>query len=140
MFWNRPARKLFQRFITNSCNSEMIFNKLAFNRVKMDLSSPEQCFGSSTIHEMPLFERNQRTTFMLSLNQPISLAQIVMAQKDEPNQRNCVFKLKAASRSEKYFQIRVKSINFFQKDATAVYMYDITDQVKALELGSQLYN
>lgn len=69
-----------------------------------------------------------------------------MSQKDEPNQKNYVYKLLAATaegrgeRTEpKFFQIRVKSINFFQKSATAVYFYDISSQVKSLQLGAQLY-
>ena len=39
-----------------------------------------------------------------------------MAQQDEPDQKNCVFKLqKKGDRSlEKFFQIRVKSIQFLQ--------------------------
>ena len=71
----------------------------------------------------------------------MSLEQIVLAQKDEPDQTNCIFKVKkdaavsGGGTSEKFYQIRIKSINFFQKQATAVYMYDITNQIQALELG-----
>ena len=66
-----------------------------------------------------------------------------MTQRDEPNQKNCIFKLKkkqttSTKPTEKYCQIRVKSIDFLQKPATAIYFYDFTSQIAAMELGSKL--
>ena len=59
---------------------------------------------------------------------PISLEQIIMTQKDEPNQKNCIFKLQswAGEGIEKFYQIRVKSIKFHEEDGIAIYYYDIT--------------
>ena len=39
---------------------------------------------------------------------------------------------------EKFYQIRVKSREFLQKSATAIYFYDISQQVKAFKLGDKL--
>ena len=39
---------------------------------------------------------------------------------------------------EKFYQIRVKSREFLQKSATAIYFYDISQQVKAIKLGDKL--
>ena len=39
---------------------------------------------------------------------------------------------------EKFFQIRVKSIEFLQKSAIAIYFYDLTHQVKINQLSSEL--
>ena len=51
-----------------------------------------------------------------------------------------MFKLKKGSNNlEKFYQIRVKSIEFLQENSTAVYLYDITNHIKSLELGSKLY-
>ena len=74
----------------------------------------------------------------------MSLEQIILTQQDEPNQRNCIYKLKPVSPPangesvENYTQIRVKSADFLQQDATAVYFYDFTNQFQALSLGSKL--
>ena len=45
----------------------------------------------------------------------------------------------ASPAPEKYFQIRVKSINFLDKPATAVYFYEMTSQVKTLQLANELW-
>ena len=74
----------------------------------------------------------------------MSLEQIILMQQDEPNQRNCIYNLKqidkqaGADHAESYTQIRVKSTEFLQQDATAVYVYDYTNQFQALSLGSKL--
>ena len=39
---------------------------------------------------------------------------------------------------ERYYQIRVKSIDFLQKSGIAVYFYDLTQHIKNLELSRQL--
>ena len=48
----------------------------------------------------------------------MSLEQIIMAQKDEPQQKNCIYKLQREEKDkgwiEKFYQIRVKSIEFLQ--------------------------
>ena len=66
-----------------------------------------------------------------------SLDEIILAQRDEPRQRNCIYLLRKESETsdelseEKYFQIRVASIDFLQKPATAVYFYDLTKHFKS---------
>ena len=46
----------------------------------------------------------------------MSLEQIIMAQKDEPQQKNCIYKIKVETMDrfliDKFYQIRVKSIEF----------------------------
>lgn len=39
---------------------------------------------------------------------------------------------------EKFFQIRVKSIKFLQKKATAIYFYDVTNHIRSLKLSSKV--
>lgn len=39
--------------------------------------------------------------------------------------------------SEKYFQIRVKSISYMSKPAIAVYFYNLTAQVKSIDIASK---
>ena len=57
------------------------------------------------------------------MESPLSLQEIIIAQEDEPQQRNCIYRLKnsktASSDSEggfideeRFYQIRVKSIDF----------------------------
>ena len=43
-----------------------------------------------------------------------------------------------SSAVEKFYQIRVKSIEFVQKRATAIYFYDCTSQIMAMELNGKL--
>ena len=59
---------------------------------------------------------------------PVSLEQIILTQQDEPHQRNCIYRLKPikqqlanATNKDSYTQIRVKSTEFLQQPATAVY-------------------
>ena len=73
-----------------------------------------------------------------------------MMQADEPGQKNCVYKLseplkknirpssrpssQGKKQSEKYQQIRVKSIEFLGQKAFAVYFYDFTHHLESLKL------
>ena len=65
---------------------------------------------------------------------PTCLQQIIIAQRDEPNQENYVYRLRCQDNKEgedehfieKFFQIRVRSIEFLQKSSTAIYFYDLT--------------
>ena len=73
-------------------------------------------------------------------------------QKDEPNQRGCIYRLKTKVKNskgtkskkkkrdvsnetllEKYFQIRVKTTEFMQKQAVAIYFYNFTSQFDAFD-------
>ena len=74
----------------------------------------------------------------------MNLDQIITAQIDEPDQKMCVFKVemkvpqtKGEPRKpndpltvKKVTQIRVKSINFLEESAIAIYFYDITSQLE----------
>ena len=46
----------------------------------------------------------------------MSLEQIIMTQKDEPQQKNCIYKMKVETMDrfliDKFYQIRVKSIEY----------------------------
>ena len=77
-------------------------------------------------------------------NPMISLEMIIMMQKDEPNQKSCIYKMQTkrlvpdaqgkGQREEiveKYFQIRVKSVEFMQKRAIALYFYNFTWQLQS---------
>ena len=44
----------------------------------------------------------------------------------------------AVKRSSKFMQIRVKSIDFLEEKATAIYFYDMTDHVQSMKLESEV--
>ena len=71
-----------------------------------------------------------------------SLDQIQAAQVDEPCQKECIYRLKKTQERGppqiKYQQIRVKSINFLEQPATAIYFYDMTQHLVSLELQSEV--
>ena len=75
---------------------------------------------------------------------------IIAMQKDAPNQRSCIYKLQTMVKktkgakgrdgnkaqetlTEKYFQIRVKTTEFMQKRAVAIYFYNFTSQFNAFD-------
>ena len=77
--------------------------------------------------------------FSINTTDPVSIEQIIMAQQDEPNQKNCIFRLQNKEvKLEKFYQIRVKSIEFLQKSGTAIYFYDISNHIKSLQLGGKI--
>ena len=64
-----------------------------------------------------------------------------MSQKDEPDQKNCIYQVRSTPRlfaleevQTKYSQIRVKSINYLDSSAVAVYFYDFTQHIKSQQL------
>ena len=77
----------------------------------------------------------------------MSLEAIILGQQDEPKQKNCIYQLKKWSGPEddplrrpieKFYQMRVKSIDFLQTQAVAVYFYDFSTQVNMLKLKEEL--
>ena len=73
---------------------------------------------------------------------PKCLDQIILAQCDEVKQKYCIYELskevKGGKKIEKYVQIRVKSIEFLNKPAIAVYFYNMTDHVLSIKLNNKL--
>lgn len=70
---------------------------------------------------------------------PRCLEQIIIAQRDELNQKYCIYALQTLDKSkQKQFQVRVKSIDFIGKPATAIHFYDLTSHVKTIKLTSKL--
>ena len=84
-----------------------------------------------------------------------NLDQIITAQLDEPAkaQRSCVYRVaqdyakpenelvripKITQTKNKFIQIRVKSIDFLETNATAIYLYDTTHEVESLKLESEV--
>ena len=75
----------------------------------------------------------------MQIGKAVSLEQIILTQQDEPNQKNCIFKLKHRTKDlEKFYQTRVKSIEFLQESSTAIYFYDVTNHIKSLQLGQKV--
>ena len=78
----------------------------------------------------------------------ISLDQIITIQVDEPHQKSCIYKTRVQPKKEgnsdehedvtKFSQIRVKSINFLEQDAIAIYFYDMTHHIEALSLEKKV--
>ena len=78
----------------------------------------------------------------------ISLDEIITIQVDEPHQRSCIYKTRMQPKKEgnsaehegvtKFSQIRVKSIKFLEKEAIAIYFYDMTHHIEALSLEKKV--
>ena len=79
---------------------------------------------------------NQRGAFLDS-EEAVSLEEIMTAQVDEPHQRSCIYSTQVVAQAKnqepttKYLQIRVKSIKFLEKEAVAVYFYDMTHHIES---------
>ena len=43
-----------------------------------------------------------------------------------------------SSNVRKFYQVRVKKINFLGNSATAIYFYDFSNQIKTLQLSEEL--
>ena len=54
------------------------------------------------------------------------------------NKQSDSFSRSKEGEKERYYQIRVKSIDFLQKSGIAVYFYDMTSYINSLELSRQL--
>ena len=65
--------------------------------------------------------------------EPFNLDQIITSQVDEPSQKLCIYRIKLGQNIEKKTQIRVKSINFLEQSAYAIYFYDMTQHMKSKE-------
>ena len=77
-----------------------------------------------------------------------SLEQIILAQVDEPSQKNCIYRLQLKAQPanlnmtfgeakpyiDKFIQIRVRSISYHEVDAVAIYFYDMTHHIESLKL------
>ena len=82
-----------------------------------------------------------------------------MAQQDEPSQKACIYKLKKPTDysikqappvsntggtsamneiDDKFLQVRVKSFDYMQKKATAIFFYDFTSTIETLLLREKL--
>ena len=74
----------------------------------------------------------------------LSLDQVITAQLDEPAkcQRNCIYTIAQKNQRTKtenrYTQIRVKSIDFLEMSATAIYFYDMTHYFETLKLEGEV--
>ena len=82
-----------------------------------------------------MFSNNEKS------NGPLSLDEIITAQIDEPHQKSCIYRTKLQAKKDKlelelevtkFTQIRVKTIKFLEKDAIAIYFYDMTHHVESL--------
>ena len=80
---------------------------------------------------------NKNQKKFLDSEEPVSLEEIMTAQVDEPHQRSCIYRTQVVSQAKnqeptsKYLQIRVKSIKFLEKEAVAVYFYDMTHHIES---------
>ena len=77
LFANWPAKKLFTQFIgAAGLDEEDLMSKLCYQPIRENKQT--SFLPASSGHEKP----------------EISLEMIIMMQLDEPNQRNCIYKLK----------------------------------------------
>lgn len=79
----------------------------------------------------------------------ISLDEIITTQIDEPQQKNCVYRVRQQAKKQmtadepqiaitKFTQIRVKSIKFLETDAIAIYFYDMTYHIESQNLENNV--
>ena len=76
----------------------------------------------------------------------MSLEQIILTQEDEPQQKNCIYKLvtsqpantkrkrQAKREKSKIVQIRVHSIDYHDHESIAIYIYDVSHHFESFEL------
>lgn len=66
-----------------------------------------------------------------------------MNQVGKSEQKNCIYRAelrqapaavgsRQPKNTKKFYQVRVKNLNFLGKSATAVYFYDFSNQIKTL--------
>lgn len=139
VFCNRQAKKILSVFFGFGHDSlESVRCTQNFHRLVIS-----DKLGSKSEETANLEARNENSEILFDINlsdEKMSLEQIIATQLDEPDQKHCIFKLSNAQMVEKYFQIRVKSLQFLQKQSIAVYMYDVTDHINSLQLGNGLFN
>ena len=74
---------------------------------------------------------------------PRCLEQIILAQLDEAKQRYCIYQFQDQDEKnstkgvEKMYQIRVKSIEFQDEHAIAIYFYNMTREIESIRLGQE---
>ena len=145
MFCNRPAQKLINTFL-GSLVAPIVKNANKYHDEQQSFISQKRFYHVSNPEaesdEMQSTKKHSKYSF-INLNEKTSLEEIVLIQCDEPKQKNFVYMLSTdatdkTSAVEKFYQIRVKSIEFVQKRATAIYFYDCTSQIMAMELNVKL--
>lgn len=105
-----------------------------------DLES-EDLLTQTVFQPINIVDNNQNRSFFDVERHKMSIDDIIEVQQDEPNQKNCVYKIDSlveGRQRSKYSQIRVKSVEFDEEDATAFYMYDFTHQFSAFELENKV--
>ena len=134
-------------------------NKNAQKLISKFLGPVEQCLDSSKAEQlqkrilgaecfslMRLGDGLDPEDYVLrTADGPRCLEQIIIAQRDEPKQKLCVYELSQSELNaieqgpkvprgfKKYYQIRVKSIEFMESDAIAIHFTDLTSQVKSMQ-------
>ena len=142
IFFNKPAQKLLTKFVgvlsgdQNKENNVKIEDELQENESESS-ATLQNILTMSRFRPVKVSDHNvasfYKTLITRTKEAPVSLEQIILTQQDEPHQRNCIYKLKPleqadnASNKENYTQIRVKSTEFLQQPATAIYFYDYTN-------------
>ena len=142
MFCNRPAQKLINTFLVSLVD---FATKNTSNEQTSFISQKKLypvCHPEAESDKALSAKKHTKYSF-INLNEKTSLEEIVLIQNDEPKQKNFVYMLSADATDktdavEKFYQIRVKSIEFVQKRATAIYFYDCTSQLMATELNGKL--
>lgn len=161
IFCNKPAQNLINKFVysVNSShkNAESQITGAPTSAAAAATDADQVSYSTKRVLNAAKFlpvkvsEKNIANFYQELLSnskaQAISLDQIIFSQEDEPQQRNCIYRLRKNVQNlesedvefiENYTQIKVKSTEFLQQSATAVYFYDYTNQFKALQLGSKV--
>jgi hypothetical protein len=120
---NKSAQNIIKLYVAAEQNSVIekhsdIFKKVSFVPIKILSNETNDSSAKSVVVEA-------------AESEIMSLEQIILSQLDEPNQKTCIYKIivqekndEGSQSREKFYQVRVKSIEFYQKRAIAVYLYD----------------
>ena len=164
MFCNKPAQKLlssldqskkkddFQNHIGSlgERRSISVIQNQGSNKSKnnsfssVDESAQLLCF-------VPLYKNAKKNNFeSIGSEECLSLHEIVETQAGQANQKKYIYRVEinqlttemigidSAQSMRKFYQVRVKNINFLGKSATAIYFYDFSNQIKTLQLSTEL--
>ena len=107
------------------------FTSKAFKPVKFKVYENEQ----------GVLEGGFRVPDLTSLVDMMSLEEIILAQLDEPKHSERIYKVRSTDRGSfrpgekvKYTHIRVKSIEFMEEEATAIYFNNYSHHMRSQEL------
>lgn len=82
--------------------------------------------------------------YISTVKHSFSLEDIIIMQEDEKKQKQCIYKLQKENEvaeveeKNRFKQVRVKSIEFEEEFAIAVYFYDFSHHMESMKLQGEI--